>query len=170
MYLLQVQIPRWVHGWVASNILCKCVVLLFMHDTYLHRWMITESNDVKQSGNSGVWKEMLEKLKSVVAMFNDDFITIQRTLEDEEKTRKLKHATLQEIAQLESDLQEIKELETKIDELKSNVVQQKAILGEEVEALNADFPEAGLTADSDIATKHTNILLAYQEKEGQLRM
>ena len=148
--ILQVQIQWWVHGWLASNILCKCVVLLFMHDTYLHRWMITESNDVKWSGNSGVWKEILEKLKSVVAMFNDDFSTIQCTLEDEEKTRRLKHATLQEIAQLESDLQEINELETKIDELKSNVVQQNATLGEEVEVLNADIPEVGLTADSDI--------------------
>ena len=52
----------------------------------LHRWMITESND--SSGNSGIWEELLEKQKNVVAMYNKDYIEIRSKLENEEKTRR----------------------------------------------------------------------------------
>ena len=87
-----------------------------MHDSVIiwHRWMITESNDFKSSGNSGIWRELLEKQKNVVAMSNEEFIAIQSILEDEEETRRWKHATLEEIAQLQTDIQEIETLKAKL--------------------------------------------------------
>ena len=134
----------------------------------LHRWMITESNDFKSSGNSGIWTELLEKQKNVVAMCNEDFIAIRSKLEDEEETRKWKHATLEEIAQLQTDIQDIEMLKSKIKELEPNVLHQRQLLDEGVMALKADYPELQLAADTDLSAYYGNLLCACQEKRDQL--
>lgn len=148
---------------------------LLMHDIIvtLCRWMITESNDVSTSGNVGVWKELLEKLMNMKPMYNEDFIAIQNIMEVEEETRQLKHATLQEITQLESDLHESRKLESIVECLQPNVNQQQRELDERLKKLSTDFPEfkAGLMADSNGASfsaKHDKVLLAWQKMCSQL--
>ena len=141
-----------------------------MHDSVIiwHRWMITESNDFKSSGNSGVWEELLEKQKNVVAMCNEDFIAIRSILEDEEETRRWKHATLEEIAQLQTDIQDIETLKSKMEELEPNILHLRQLLDERVMAVKADYPELQLAADTDLSAYHANLLCACQEKRDQL--
>ena len=142
----------------------------FMFDAVilLHRWMITESNDFKSSGNSGIWKELLEKQKNVVVMYNEDFIAIQSKLEDEEKTRKWKHATWKEIEDLQTDIGEIGALKSKIEELEPNILHLRQLLDERVMALKADYPELQLGADTDLSAYHAKLLHDCQEKRDQL--
>ena len=141
-----------------------------MHDAViiLHRWMITESNDFKSSDNSGIWEELLKKQTNVFAMCNEDFIEIRRTLKDEEESRRWKHATLEEIRQLQTDIQEIGTLKSKIEELELNILYLRQSLNEQVMALKADYPELQLAADTDLSAYHANLLCACQEKRDQL--
>ena len=70
---------------------------------------------MNSSGNSEVWDEMLQKLKTVRAMLNKDFSAIQNKMEAEEEMRRLKNTTLKEIEQKESELREIHELQNEIN-------------------------------------------------------
>ena len=70
---------------------------------------------MNSSGNSEVWDEMLQKLKTVKAMRNEDFNTVQKKMDDEEEMRRSKNATLKEIEQKESELREIHELQNEIN-------------------------------------------------------
>ena len=131
------------------------------------RWIITESKDasMRSSGNSEVWDEMLQKLKTVKAMRNEDFNTVQKKMDDEEEMRRSKNATLKEIEQKESELREIHELQNEINRCEPENVKLRQKLNEQVK-------EAGFTADSDLASfsaKHDEMLLNLQEKREELK-
>ena len=61
-----------------------------------HRWIITESDDVRSSGNSEVWEDLLKKLENVKAMVNENFIAIQQRMKAEEERKRIENATLRE--------------------------------------------------------------------------
>ena len=44
-------------------------------------------------------EEIVEKLKNVRALFNEDFVAIQRNMEDENNRKKICNTTLKEIQQ-----------------------------------------------------------------------
>lgn len=152
----------------------QCVhgTLIYGTIIILHRWIITESNDVRSSGNSDIWQEILEKQRNTKAMYNEDFSEVKHIMVDEEERMRLKHATLQEIAQQEADLCEIEKLKSKVECLEPDVLQLTQKLDEQMKKLSRDFPEAGLTADNDLASfsaKHAEVHLDLQEKRDQLK-
>ena len=138
------------------------------------RWIITESKDasIRSSGNSKVRNEMLQKLKIVRAMLNEDFSAIQNKMEAEEKMRRLKNTTLKEIEQQENELREIHELQNEINRCEPDNVKLRQKLNEQVKELRDNVKEAGFTADSDLASfsaKHDEMLLNLQEKREELK-
>ena len=107
-----------------------------------------------------------------MAMINEDFVKIQLIMEEEKEARKLKHATLQEVARLESDIRGIEELKRKVEHLEPDVLQLTRQLDEHVKKLNSDFLEAELTADNDLASisgKRDELQRALQMKKEQLQ-
>ena len=65
----------------------------------------------------------MEKLKNVRAMLNEDFIAIQRNMEDEDNWEKIRNTTLKEIQQQERELNEIAELENMIGRRESERIE-----------------------------------------------
>ena len=127
---------------------------------------------MRSSGNSEVWDEMLQKLKTVKAMRNEDFNTVQKKMDDEEEMRRSKNATLKEIEQKESELREIHELQNEINRCEPENVKLRQKLNEQVKELRDNVKEAGFTADSDLASfsaKHDEMLLNLQEKREELQ-
>ena len=127
---------------------------------------------MRSSGNSEVWDEMLQKLKTVKAMRNEDFNTVQKKMDDEEEMRRSKNATLKDIKQQENELEEIHELQNEINRCEPENVKLRQKLNEQVKELRDNVKEAGFTADSDLASfsaKHDEMLLNLQEKREELK-
>ena len=127
---------------------------------------------MNSSGNSEVWDEMLQKLKTVKAMRNEDFNTVQKKMDDEEEMRRSKNATLKDIKQQENELEEIHELQNEINRCEPENVKLRQKLNEQVKELRDNVKEAGFTADSDLASfsaKHDEMLLNLQEKREELK-
>ena len=82
------------------------LVLCMLH----HSWIITESNDVRSSGNSEVWGELQKKLKDVKAMVNENFVAIQQRMRAEQELKKIENAALREMQErMLCDLKQKKE-------------------------------------------------------------
>ena len=138
-----------------------------------YRWIITESNDARSSGNSEVWEGIMEKLKNVRAMLNEDFIAIQRNMEDEDNWEKIRNTTLKEIQQQERELNEIAELENMIGRRESERIELVQELEELVKKLTSDVPELGFTANDGLisfSTKRCNMQSVLQQKRNHLQM
>ena len=148
-----------------------------MHVPYvcctMHRWIITESDDVRSSDNSEVCEELLEKLKNVRVMLNEDFVAIQQRILAEEEMEKKKNTTFQEIQQQKEELEEIAELESKINSCEAERVKLVQEFEEQVKKLSSNFPETGFTANDDLdslTAKHYNLQCDLQQKRNHLQM
>ena len=107
-----------------------------------------------------------------MAMINEDFVKIKLIMKQEKEAKESKHATLQEVARLESDIRGIGELKRKVGYLEPDVLQLTRQLDERVKKLNSDFLEAGLTAVNDLASisgKRDEMQRVLQLKKEQLQ-
>lgn len=105
-------------------------------------------------------------------MRNEDFTEIQRKMDAEEEIRRRENATLKDIEQQESDLCEIAKLENMIERCEPEKLELAMRFDEQVKKLSSYVPEAGFTADDDLASflaKHNKMLLALQEKSTHLQ-